>query len=171
MDSRCLPCCRRFLFDRALPELRPAKTAASCLVSWTDPQKSAYQNKIRPPACVSRRGAPSKPHLSLPCKAPLCRQPRTCAPGCLHCAPFSLLSRRLRKLYAGLSALLHARDSPIPIPAGGSGAVSLRPPLDTLQELRMIDPSVAKIAFIVPFGTAVLAMLWILWNLLKQDKN
>ncbi len=35
----------------------------------------------------------------------------------------------------------------------------------------MIDPSAAKIAFIVPFGTAVLVMLWILWNLFKQDKN
>ena len=53
----------------------------------------------------------------------------------------------------------------------GYAAVLLRPPLDTLPELRMIDPSVAKIAFIVPFGTAVLVMLWILWNLFKQDKN
>lgn len=35
----------------------------------------------------------------------------------------------------------------------------------------MIDPSDAKIAFIVPFGAALLVMLWILWNLFKQDKN
>ncbi len=53
--------------------------------------------------------------------------------------------------------------------AAGSGL--LHPPLNTLPELRMIDPSDAKIAFIVPFGTAVLVMLWILWNLFKQDKN
>ncbi len=35
----------------------------------------------------------------------------------------------------------------------------------------MLEPSTAKIAFIVPFGAAVLVMFWILWNLYRQNKN
>jgi len=35
----------------------------------------------------------------------------------------------------------------------------------------MIETSIAEIAFIIPYGAAVLAMLWILWNLSKQRKN
>jgi hypothetical protein len=35
----------------------------------------------------------------------------------------------------------------------------------------MIEPSAAKIAFIIPFGAAVFVMLWILWNLHKQGKS
>jgi hypothetical protein len=38
-------------------------------------------------------------------------------------------------------------------------------------ELRMIESSAAKIAFLIPFGAAVLVMLWILWNLYRQGRN
>jgi hypothetical protein len=67
---------------RLSPNSAPANTAASCLVSWTDPQKSACQDKIRPAARVSRRGAPSKPRSSsaLPCRRPPGRESAPSAP-------------------------------------------------------------------------------------------
>jgi hypothetical protein len=35
----------------------------------------------------------------------------------------------------------------------------------------MFEASVAKVAFIFPFGLAVGFMLWVLWNLHKQNKR